>query len=171
MSLRSILPICALLVAVPAGAQDLPHAKADLIGLDGASIGTVVLTGTPDGGVLLMIEASGLEPGVHALHIHETGACEPPFASAGDHFAPRGREHGLRHTGGAHAGDLLNLHVGDDGTVRAERLAPHVTLKEGTGGLFDADGSAVVLHGGADDYRSQPSGAAGDPVACGVIRR
>ena len=154
-------------------AQAPVRASAQLIGADGAGVGRVALTETAHTGVLLNIEVAGLTPGLHALHIHETGRCEAPsFASAGSHYAPRGHSHGLLHAHGSHAGDLTNLHVGADGRGTAEVMAPHVTLREGPShSLFDGDGSAVVIHAGRDDHMSQPSGDGGSPIVCGVIRR
>lgn len=154
-------------------AQTPQTARAELIDRGGARVGEATLQETPYYGVLLRVEVAGLPAGVHALHIHETGTCEPPsFGSAGGHYAPRGHGHGVLHPRGKHAGDLLNLHVPGSGRVASERLAEHVTLVPGAAHtLFDEDGSALVIHAGADDYRSQPSGAAGDRIACGVIRR
>lgn len=154
-------------------AQEGPTARAELVDRSGAKVGEVDLLETPFHGVLLRIEVTGLSPGVHALHIHETGSCEgPTFESAGGHYAPRGRSHGLMHREGKHAGDLPNVHVPESGRLEAEALAEEVTLLQGAGNsLFDDDGSAIVIHAGADDYVSQPAGAAGDRVACGVVTR
>jgi superoxide dismutase, Cu-Zn family len=164
----------ALLLATAAGvhAQAAPTARAQLIDREGNRTGDVRLTQTPGQGVLLQIEAWGLEPGVAAIHIHETGRCEPPdFESAGGHFNPHERAHGILHREGMHAGDLLNLQVTEGGRVVTERVAPRVTLREGKpGSLLGGDGTAIVIHVGADDYVSQPTGDAGGRAACGVIR-
>jgi superoxide dismutase, Cu-Zn family len=177
---RSI-PVVALLLTgaassaaaqVPTPTQVPSTARAELVDRDGMRTGHVVVTQTPHHGVLLRIEAWGLEPGVRAIHIHQTGRCDPPaFESAGGHFNPTGAGHGALHPTGMHAGDMLNLHVPADGRVVTERHAPGVTLASGeTGSLLDGDGTAVVIHVSADDYRSQPTGDAGARVACGVIR-
>jgi superoxide dismutase, Cu-Zn family len=157
---------------VPTPAEVPTTARAELVDRDGVRTGNVVLTQTPHHGVLLRIEAWGLEPGVHAIHIHETGRCDPPdFESAGGHFNPTDAGHGALHPTGMHVGDLLNLHVPADGRVVTERHAPRATLASGeTASLLDGDGTAVVIHVSADDYRSQPTGDAGGRVACGVIR-
>ncbi|HET7578687.1 MAG TPA: superoxide dismutase family protein [Bacillales bacterium] len=122
-------------------------------------------------GVKITVEAMGLTPGLHAIHIHETGKCTPPdFESAGGHFNPFGKEHGLNNPKGPHAGDLPNITVSKDGTVRTVIFAKMVTLKKGMkNSLLDRDGSALVIHAKKDDNLSQPSGAAGDRVICGVI--
>lgn len=153
-----------------------PHqgavATATLLDAARNEIGHVTLRETAGHGVLLDIRITGMQPGPYAIHIHETGACTPPsFESAGGHFAPRGRAHGMHHPDGMHAGDLPNIHVPADGEMRIERLAPHVTLEPGAShSLFDDDGSAIVVHAGTDDYRSQPSGSAGARALCGVVR-
>lgn len=173
---RAIAPAFLFLLGVSApgtDAQQPDTVVVELTGADGAAVGRAELVQTPGHGVLVHLRLEGLEPGVHALHIHETGRCEAPaFTSAGGHYAPRGRAHGVLDESGMHAGDLLNLHVPDDGRLEVEQRAADVTMREGAEGtLFDQDGSAVVLHAGADDYRSQPAGDAGERIACGVIRR
>lgn len=153
--------------ARPVGAR----AEAVLRDSAGRSVGVATLVERSDG-VSVGVSVTGLPPGPHGLHIHERGACTAPdFASAGGHFAPAGRPHGAQTDGGPHAGDLPNLVVSGDG---AGRLATHngrVTLGAGAAGLFDGDGSAIVVHAGPDDGRSQPSGASGARIACGVIER
>src|SRR5699024_7499207 len=102
-----------------------------------------------------------------------SGACETPdFESAGDHYNPTDANHGFDDPDGPHAGDLENIEVSEDGTVSAERTADMVTLEEGQDNtLFTEDGTALVIHSEADDYESQPSGDAGDRIACGVIEQ
>jgi Cu-Zn family superoxide dismutase len=109
----------------------------------------------------------------HAFHIHEKGQCDAAtsFESAGGHFAPLKHTHGYLSADGPHAGDMPNQFVGSDGALQLQVVNPNVTLGSGEGALFDADGSALVLHAKLDDYRSQPSGDAGDRIACAVIQR
>lgn len=148
-----------------------PDATATLVDESGEEIGVAELRGTADGSVLVRLHLTDAPPGEHAFHVHETGRCEPDFGAAGGHYAPRGNEHGFFHEGGPHAGDLPNVHVGDDGVLDLEVPAPHLTVEKGAeASVFDDDGSAVILHDGADDYATQPSGGAGPEVACGVIR-
>jgi Cu-Zn family superoxide dismutase len=160
------------MVAAPALAQTTPApddlvntARADMAAPDGTRLGTVTLTSTP-ASVILAGTLRGLPPGPHGFHVHETGACEPPFESAGGHFNPGGAEHGFLTEGGPHAGDMTNVTVGDDGVVAVEILDTFLTLDRT---LFDEDGAALVIHAGPDDYRTQPSGHSGDRIACGVI--
>jgi Cu-Zn family superoxide dismutase len=124
---------------------------------------------TPNG-VLVRLILTKAAPGIHAFHVHAVGKCEgPEFTSAGSHFNPTNKKHGLLSKEGPHSGDLPNVIVPDSGALTVEVVIPHVTLKEGDQTLADADGSALVLHAGADDYTTDPTGNAGGRVACGVI--
>ena len=135
----------------------------------GETMGTARLTQTPHG-VLVRAEFTDLPPGTHAFHIHETGKCEPPFQSAGGHFNPDGRQHGFRNAQGYHAGDLPNLEVPESGAYTVEHLVRRASLGPATDfSLVDGDGSALVVHRGADDYRTDPAGNAGERIACGVV--
>ncbi|MDG2004331.1 MAG: superoxide dismutase family protein [Novosphingobium sp.] len=168
-ALLAIAPIEAVIAdhhAVPAAAS-----PAKVLGSDGAEIGAAIFEQTP-GGVLISIAARNLPPGEHGFHIHEKGVCDPAagFKTAGGHFSPRGRQHGLMVAAGSHAGDMPNQMVASDGVMRVAVLNTNVTLETGVDSLVDADGSALVIHAGADDYRSQPTGAAGGRLACVVIR-
>jgi superoxide dismutase, Cu-Zn family len=136
---------------------------------NGTDAGTVTLTeGTA--GILLKYELKGLPPGVHAVHVHESGKCEGDFSTAGGIYNPLGAKHGFLHDEGPMAGDLPNIYAGADGTVFAEVLSPFLTLsKEAEESLFDADGAAVVIQLKADDYEAEPDGGSGARIACGTI--
>lgn len=143
-------------------------ANATFVDMDGEQNGTATLTGTPQG-VLIEIEVSGLPASQWvAFHVHETGSCdhETDHESAGGHFNPSGVPHGYMVADGPHAGDMPNQYVGEDGTLRAHVFNTFVTLD---GGEADIRGRALMVHGGEDDYESQPSGDAGDRYACAVI--
>lgn len=144
-------------------------ARADIVDVRGVGIGAVIVTAAGDG-VALRGALIGLPPGEHGFHIHQTGSCEPPaFESAGDHLGAGETPHGFEASGGPHAGDLRNLTAADDSTATVEQSNERVTLHGGAVQLLDEDGSAIVVHAGPDDYSSQPSGASGDRIACGVI--
>lgn len=146
-------------------------ARAELVDGQGKKIGSAVLT-QEAGGVRVALEASGLSPGRHAFHIHTVGQCHgPDFKSAGGHFNPFGKKHGLKNPDGPHAGDLPNITVGDDGRVRVEVLASQVTLGEGKHSLFQPGGTCLMIHAKADDEMTDPTGNAGDRVACGTVMR
>ena len=127
------------------------------------------MTQTPHG-VLVAADVTGLAPGGHGFHIHAVGACTPDFSAAGGHFNPDNIGHGLNHPDGVHPGDMPNIYAGTDGSVRADYFTDTITLDDGADHtLFDADGSAIIIHEKPDSYGADPG--AGDRVACGVIQR
>lgn len=145
-------------------------AQATLNNSNGERVGTVEMRATPNETVWLRLSAEGLEPGTHAFHIHETGQCTPDFEAAGGHFNPGNKELGILVEGGPHAGDFPNIHVPASGKLTVEFFGDGISLEEGAqGSVFDDDGSAIIIHSGADDYESQPAGDAGNRIACGVI--
>lgn len=145
------------------------RAYAELKDRDGKSIGMATFREV-SGGVVIEFDVKGLTPGLHAVHVHTIGKCEgPAFTSAGGHFNPAQKKHGLRSAEGPHAGDMPNMYIAKDGTGRFEVLADNITLKTGDRSVFDADGSALVIHAGADDDMTDPTGNSGDRAACGVI--
>jgi len=140
-------------------------AIAQVAGPDGEVLGSVRITATPSGQMHLVWQLVNIPPGVHGIHVHETGDCSADdLKSAGGHLAD-GAPHGVMVEGGPHPGDLPNAHVGEDGRLFVEHFDGLLTMDM----LMDADGSAVIVHSGPDDYTSQPSGDAGDRIACGVI--
>lgn len=153
--------------ALPAAAQT---ASAPLKDAQGKEVGSANLVQTPRG-VLINLSVKGLPPGEHAFHVHAVGKCEPPFTTAGGHFNPDHKKHGLMAAEGAHAGDMPNLHIPQSGDLTVEVLNAAVTLEKGKpNSLFDGDGSALVIHAGTDDYKTDPTGDAGGRIACGVVQ-
>ncbi|MDB5649731.1 MAG: hypothetical protein JWL62_1251, partial [Hyphomicrobiales bacterium] len=152
--------------------QPTVPAHAKMVDQKGNTLGTAVLTQVPKG-VLIELNLEGLPPGLHGIHIHQTGKCDgaDKFVSAGGHFAPGGHEHGYQSSNGPHAGDLPNLIVPESGMLKLQIFTDAVTMGAGETSLYDADGSALVIHAKADDYRSQPAGDSGDRIACGVIEK
>jgi Cu-Zn family superoxide dismutase len=170
MKSRICLPVLAaavvLVFTAPAIADN--EAVAELKDQDGQTVGTVVLMQTPSGS-LLHANFNSLAWGVHAFHIHAVGACEPPFKSAGPHLTIiPDKKHGLLNEAGPHAGDLPNIYVPASGVLEAELLAPGIDIDKH---LLDADGSALVIHEGLDDYQTDPAGAAGPRIACGAVHK
>lgn len=148
-------------------------AHASLTDGAGGSAGSATFRQGPTG-VLIRIEASGLTPGWHGLHLHGVGRCEGPgFQSAGSHVqhTDQAAPHGLLNADGNDAGDLPNLYVGSDGRGFAEVFTTTASLVQGGPGeyLLDADGSAILIHAAPDDHTSQPIGGSGDRVICGVV--
>jgi len=151
-------------------------ATAELRDRSGTSIGTARLTGDNDGTITLVVHVDGMTPGSHGIHFHTVGSCTPgdstaAFASAGAHYNPLDRKHGLENPDGPHAGDLPNLVVGANGSGDLEAKTARATLRAGPASLLDADGSAVVVHASADDQKTDPSGNSGARVACGVVTK
>jgi Cu-Zn family superoxide dismutase len=164
-----IMMSCAVVGVLAQGAPET--AKAELKMADGMSVGTATLTETPHG-VLMHVVLTGVPEGVHAFHVHTTGKCEAPgFTTAGGHFNPAAKQHGAENAMGMHAGDMPNVTVPAGGKLTFDVLNPDVTLKAGPNSLFDADGSALMLHATADDYKGDPAGNAGARIACGVITK
>jgi Cu-Zn family superoxide dismutase len=123
-------------------------------------------------GVKVTVQVHGLAPGPHGFHVHDVGACAgPEFKTAGGHFNPTGKKHGLLNPEGHHGGDLPNLAVGADGSGQATALLAGVTLGEGAASLFHPGGTSVVIHAAADDGRTDPAGNSGARIACGVIEK
>jgi Cu-Zn family superoxide dismutase len=151
-------------------AQDQPRmAWAELRDQSGESIGSAVLR-EEGSQIRLVVQASGLTPGRHGIHVHAVGRCEQPgFQSAGGHFNPLGKKHGLESAAGPHAGDLPDLEADASGHVQYVAVTDRVTLGPGSTSIFDADGSAIVIHAAADDQRTDPSGNSGDRIVCGVL--
>lgn len=140
-------------------------ATASLQTAEGASAGTATVSDRATG-LMLSLQVNGMPPGEHGAHVHTTGTCDAPtFESAGGHWNPADKSHGLENPAGQHAGDMPNLVVAEDGSGTLE-----YQLKGGTAeGLLDADGAAIVIHAGADDQQTDPSGDSGSRIACGVF--
>ena len=150
-----------------AGAQN--QARADIKNAEGKSVGSASLRETKDG-ALMTVNVKGLPEGLHAIHFHSVGKCEgPAFTSAGPHFNPTNKKHGLKSPAGPHAGDLPDMYVEKNGTGRYEVLIDSMTLGSGETSIFDADGSTNIIHVTADDNVTDPAGNSGDRIASGHI--
>lgn len=146
-------------------------AVADLKNPAGQSVGNAHFTQAGNV-VRIVVEARGLTAGAHGVHVHAVGKCDPPdFMSSGGHFNPTGRQHGALNPQGSHAGDLPNLTVAPDGSGRMETTTEQLTLGSGPNTVFDADGSALVVHASPDDFKTDPTGNSGARVACGVLTK
>ncbi len=179
---RLVLPmlVLALLLALAGtafaqggtkGLSEGAKATADLKDKDGKSHGTATLT-QQAGGVRVQAQVNDLEPGQHGIHVHAVGKCDAPdFTTAGGHFNPTNKQHGAKNPQGAHAGDMPNLTIGANRSGAFDNLDTAITFVDGApGNIFDADGSALVIHANPDDEMTDPSGNSGGRVLCGVIQ-
>jgi Cu-Zn family superoxide dismutase len=146
----------------PVASGTFRNAAGDRVGL---------ATVSDSGGILrLGVSAAQLEPGPHGLHFHARGTCTPPdFSSAGPHFNPDSRKHGRLNPEGPHLGDLPNLIAGQDGSADTSFTIPSDLAGAGPRSLLQPGGTAIVIHAGPDDERTDPSGNSGDRVACAVV--
>ncbi|MFJ7828086.1 superoxide dismutase family protein [Psychrobacillus sp. NPDC096623] len=178
MKKQIIIPL--LIAATALGGCNFPSADANLkdsvqvslLNTEGKEVGQATLS-EHSKGVHIFLKAEGLTPGVKAIHFHEKASCEKPtFESAGAHFNPTHKEHGFENPKGYHLGDLPNIEVGEDGKVELETVSPAVVLAGGkSNSLLDADGSAIIIHEKADDYKTDPSGNSGARIVCGAISK
>ena len=165
-------PLLAVVLAttVAAGPAAAPQARGTFVDASGASVGWLRLTEDRRGDVHVNVHVTGLAAGLHGIHIHAVGSCSPTFAAAGGHYNPLGHQHGLENPSGPHAGDLPNLIVNGQGVGHLDASTDRVTLSEGGATLFDADGSAFIIHANPDDQVTDAgNGGSGARIACAVV--
>jgi len=153
--------------------RDATSAQVTFLSESEETVGRARIKEGPEG-VVIRLKLADLPEGWKAIHIHEKGTCDDHhegFTASGGHLDPHDRKHGLLNPEGPEIGDLPNIYVNHEGQVQAEIYAPGVTLKQEGTGLLYGDGTALVIHEGEDDHKSQPIGGAGSRIACGVVKR
>jgi superoxide dismutase, Cu-Zn family len=163
------LPIAVFALSLASAAKTMVNLK----DAQGKSVGTAVISdGKPRGGAALELNLHDLPAGEHALHFHQNAKCDAPdFKSAGPHFNPDGKKHGLENPEGHHAGDMKNFTVDANGKAKFKTADPDVNLGDDNHSLFSNGGTALVIHAKADDMKTDPAGNAGERIACGVITK
>jgi Cu-Zn family superoxide dismutase len=166
-----IFSVAALAVLLGAGTASAQMKHVDLKDAKGNSVGVAMISPARGGGVSIALDVKGLPPGEHALHFHAVPKCEAPFTSAGGHFNPANKKHGMHNPDGPHAGDMDNVAVDAKGTARTTIVNPKVTMGTEPNSIYANGGTALMIHAAADDMKSDPAGNAGDRIACGAITK
>lgn len=159
------------------GLLDMTGASAQMKHVDlkdakGNNVGMAMISPARGGGVSIDLTLKGLPPGEHAIHLHEAAKCDAPgFKGAGAHFNPASKQHGLANPDGPHAGDMPNVTVAANGTASTTITNKNVTMGSEAHSIYAGGGTALVIHEKADDMKTQPSGNAGNPIACGAVTK
>lgn len=165
----AVIALASLLGAGSLAAKTVNVTLKDAKGMD---VGTAKIADAPKGGVTILLKVKGLAPGEHAAHIHTVAKCEGPgFTTAGGHFNPEMKHHGLDSPEGPHAGDMNNFTVDKKGRAKALLVNTRVNLGDDNHSVFSNGGTALMIHAKADDYKTDPTGNAGDRIACGTITK
>jgi Cu-Zn family superoxide dismutase len=166
---RTLAALSAIVFAGTLVSAQMKHV--DVKDAKGNSVGMAMISPAKGGGVSVELTLKGLPPGEHGVHLHSVAKCEPPFASAGTHFNPTNKKHGLQNPDGPHAGDMPNFTVAANGTATITLTNKNVTMGSEPNSIYAGGGTALVIHERADDLKTDPSGNAGNAIACGAITK
>src|SRR5829696_7020969 len=166
-----MLSVVALAFLFGAAAVSAQMKHVDLKDAKGNSVGMAMISPVKGGGVSIDLDVKSLPPGEHALHFHAVPKCEAPFTTAGGHFNPASKKHGMQNPDGPHAGDMMNFTVDAKGNAKTTVTNKNVTMGSETNSLYANGGTALMIHAAADDMKTDPSGNAGDRIACGAITK
>lgn len=182
MKALPFLLLSSLAIPTVALAQTSGSVTTDFINIKGEKVGTATLTDSANG-TLIKLDLKNFPSGERAIHFHQKGDCSPLegngteakniFSNAGSHLSLEGHDHGFMHEKGPHAGDIPNIIIPENGELKTDLFNERVSInkKDNLATLLDEDGAAIIIHQSADDYKSQPSGAAGDRIACAVLKK
>lgn len=161
----------AIAIACLVGTAGLPAQMkhVDLKDAKGNTVGMVMISPAKGGGVTFDLDVKGLPPGEHAIHFHAVPKCEPPFTTAGAHFNPMTKKHGMQNPEGPHAGDMMNFTVDAKGNAKTTITNKNVTMGAESNSLYNNGGTSLVIHAAADDMKTDPDGDAGARIVCGAI--
>ena len=169
--MNRIFSVIAVAVLVGTAAVSAQTKHVDLKDQKGNSVGMAMISPAKGGGVSIDLDVKGLPPGEHAIHFHAVPKCEAPFTSAGGHFNPAAKKHGMENPEGPHAGDMMNFTVDAKGNAKTTITNKNVTMGAEPNSLYSNGGTALMIHATADDMKTDPSGNAGDRIACGAITK
>ena len=166
-----IIPVLALVCLAGTVSVSAQMKHVDLKDAKGNSVGMAMISPAKGGGVSIDLDVKNLPPGEHALHFHSVPKCEAPFTSAGGHFNPANKKHGMQNSEGAHAGDMMNFTVDAKGIAKTTVTNKNVTMGAEPNSMYANGGTALVIHAAADDMKTDPDGSAGARIVCGAITK